>query len=72
MVVSTSLASRSFAEVIRRILDKDGVVDAFLPIALVGINWISIEAVMGFACVETYLGHAEAVGLTIDPFAEAA
>jgi hypothetical protein len=72
MAVTKSLASSSLAEVIDRILDKGVVVDAFVRIALVGIELISIEVRVVIASVETYLRYAEAVGLTTDPVASAA
>jgi hypothetical protein len=72
MAVNKSLASSSLAEVIDRILDKGVVVDAFVRIALVGIELISIEARVVIASVDTYLRYAEAVGLTTDPVAAAA
>ena len=72
MAVNKSLASRSLAEVVDRILDKGVVVDAFVRIALVGIELISIEIRVVIASVETYLRYAEAVGLTSDPIAAAA
>jgi hypothetical protein len=72
MEVNKSLASSSLAEVIDRILDKGNVVDAFVRIALVGIELISIELRVVIASVETYLRYAEAVGLTSDPIAAAA
>jgi hypothetical protein len=47
-------------------------VDAFVRIALVGIELISLEIRVVIASVETYLRYAEAVGLTSDPIAAAA
>jgi len=72
MAINKSLASSSLAEVIDRILDKGIVVDAFVRIALVGIELISVEARVVIASVETYLRYAEAVGLTTDPIAAVA
>jgi len=72
MTINKSLASSSLAEVIDRILDKGVVVDAFVRIALVGIELIAIEIRVVVASVETYLRYAEAVGLTTDPVAAAA
>jgi hypothetical protein len=71
MTINKSLASSSLAEVIDRILDKGLVVDAFIRIALVGIELIAIEVRVVIASVETYLRYAEAVGLTSDPSAAA-
>ena len=44
MTINKSLASsEAFAEVIDRILDKGVVVDAFIRVALVGIELIAVE-----------------------------
>jgi len=67
MTINKSLASSSLAEVIDRILDKGVVIDAFVRVALVGIELIAIEIRAVVASVETYLKYAEAVGLTTDP-----
>ncbi|MBB4200713.1 gas vesicle synthesis protein GvpA [Rhodoblastus sphagnicola] len=67
MAIEKSVASSSLAEVIDRILDKGVVIDAFVRIALVGIELISIEARIVIASVETWLKYAEAVGLTVEP-----
>jgi hypothetical protein len=72
MTINKSLASSSLAEVIDRILDKGVVIDAFVRIALVGIELIAIEVRAVIASVETYLRYAEAVGLTTDAVAAAA
>lgn len=66
MTINKSLASSSLAEVIDRILDKGIVVDAFIRVALVGIELIAVEIRVVIASVETYLKYAEAVGLTSD------
>ena len=44
--------------------DKGVVIDAWVRVSLVGIELLSIEARIVIASVETYLKHAEAVGLT--------
>ncbi|PPD15074.1 MAG: gas vesicle synthesis protein GvpA [Methylobacterium sp.] len=67
MAIEKSVASSSLAEVIDRILDKGVVVDAFVRVALVGIELLAIEARVVVASVETWLKYAEAVGLTVDP-----
>jgi hypothetical protein len=69
MTINKSLASSSLAEVIDRILDKGVVVDAYIRVALVGIELIAVEIRAVVASVETYLKYAEAVGLTTDPAA---
>ncbi|MBC7577743.1 gas vesicle structural protein GvpA [Tardiphaga sp.] len=67
MAIEKSIASSSLAEVIDRILDKGVVVDAFIRVALVGIELIAIEARVVIASVETWLKYAEAVGLVAQP-----
>jgi hypothetical protein len=62
--VQKSTDSSSLAEVVDRILDKGIVVDAFVKVALVGIELLSVEARVVIASVETYLKYAEAIGLT--------
>lgn len=72
MAIEKSMASSSLAEVVDRILDKGIVVDAFVRVALVGIELVAIEARAIVASVETYLKYAEAVGLTAEPVSAAA
>jgi gas vesicle structural protein len=67
MAIEKSVASSSLAEVIDRVLDKGVVIDAFVRVALVGIELIAIEARIVIASVETWLKYAEAVGLTAQP-----
>lgn len=69
MAIEKSIASSSIAEVIDRILDKGVVVDAFVRVALVGIELIAVEARVVIASVETWLKYAEAIGLTAQPAA---
>lgn len=69
MAIEKSIASSSIAEVIDRILDKGVVIDAFVRVALVGIELIAIEARVVIASVETWLKYAEAIGLTAQPSA---
>jgi hypothetical protein len=67
MAIEKSIASSSLAEVIDRILDKGVVVDAFIRVALVGIELIAIEARVVIASVEPWGKYAEAVGLVAQP-----
>jgi len=67
MAIEKSVASSSIAEVVDRILDKGVVVDAFVRVALVGIELIAVEARVVVASVETWLKYAEANGLTARP-----
>ncbi|MEO0761908.1 MAG: gas vesicle structural protein GvpA [Pseudomonadota bacterium] len=63
MAIEKSLASTSLAEVVDRILDKGIVIDAFVRVALVGIELLAIEVRAVVASVETWVKYAEAVGL---------
>ena len=69
MAIEKSIASSSIAEVVDRILDKGVVIDAFVRIALVGIELVAIEARIVIASVETWLKYADAIGLTAQPSA---
>jgi hypothetical protein len=69
MAIEKSIASSSIAEVVDRILDKGVVIDAFVRIALVGIELVAIEARVVIASVETWLKYADAIGLTAQPSA---
>lgn len=64
MAVEKAIGSTSLAEVIDRILDKGIVVDLWVRVSLVGIEFLTIEARLVVASVETYLKYAEAIGLT--------
>ena len=64
MAVEKAMASSSLVDVIDRILDKGIVVDAWVRVILVGIEFLAIEARVVVAGVDTWLKYAEAVGLT--------
>jgi len=49
------------ADVIETILDKGMVIDAYVPVSLVGIEVLTIDARVVIASVDTYLRFAEAV-----------
>jgi hypothetical protein len=51
-------------DVLDRVLDKGIVIDARLPISLVGIDPITAEARSVVASIDTYLKYAETVGIT--------
>ncbi len=65
--IRKSVDADSLAEVIDRILDKGIVIDAWVRVALVGIELLAIEARVVIASVDTWLKYAEAVGLLIRP-----
>lgn len=67
MAVRHSVQASSLAEVVDRILHKGIVIDAFVRVALVGIELLAVEARVVIASVETWLMYAEAVGLTVHP-----
>jgi hypothetical protein len=50
------------ADVVDIILDKGLVIDAYVRVALVGIELLTIDARIVIASVDTYLRFAEAVG----------
>ena len=64
MSVEKTIAGASLAEVLDRVLDKGLVIDAWVRVSLVGIEFLGIEARVVVASVETYLKYAEAIGLT--------
>ncbi|SFG88836.1 Gas vesicle protein [Desulfotomaculum arcticum] len=65
MAIQKSVSASSLAEVVDRILEKGIVIDAYVRVALVGIELLAVEARVVIASVETWLKYAEAVGLTV-------
>ena len=63
MAIKHDVATSSLAEVIDRILDQGLVIDAFVIVALVGIELVSIQLRVVVASVATFLKYAKAVGL---------
>jgi gas vesicle structural protein len=66
MTVATQSINRaprpsSLADVLEVVLDKGIVIDAYVRVALVGIELITIDARIVIASVDTYLRFAEAV-----------
>ncbi len=53
--------SSSLAEVLDRILDKGVVVDVWARVSIVGIEFLTIEARVVVASVDTYLHYAEEI-----------
>jgi len=51
-------------DVLDRVLDKGIVIDAWVRVALVGIELVTVEARIVVASIDTYLKYSEAVGLT--------
>ena len=63
MVVSER-RSASFIDVLDRVLDKGIVIDGWGRISLVGVDLITIDGFVVVASIETYLHHADALGLS--------
>jgi gas vesicle structural protein len=62
----------SLADVLEVVLDKGIVIDAYVRVALVGIELVTIDARIVIASVDTYLRFAEAVNrLDLQPAQEA-
>jgi gas vesicle structural protein len=73
-VASVNRAPRpsSLADVLDVVLDKGIVIDAYVRVALVGIELLTIDARIVIASVDTYLRFAEAVNrLDLQPAQEA-
>jgi hypothetical protein len=51
----------NLADVVDRILDKGIVIDAWVCVALVGIDILTVEARVVIASVDTFLKYAEAI-----------
>jgi gas vesicle structural protein len=73
MTVATQSINRaprpsSLADVLEVVLDKGIVIDAYVRVALVGIELLTIDARIVIASVDTYLRFAEAVNrLDMEP-----
>jgi gas vesicle structural protein len=52
----------SLVDVLDRVLDKGIVIDAWVRVALVGIDLVTIEARVVVASIDTYLRYAQAIG----------
>jgi hypothetical protein len=54
----------TFIDVLDRVLDKGIVIDAWGRVSLVGVDLVAFEAWVVVASIDTYLRHADALGLT--------
>ena len=54
----------SLLEVLDRILDKGIVLDAYVTVAIVGIEILAVRIRVVIASVDTYLKYASAMGIT--------
>lgn len=64
MAVERVSGGSSLIDVLDRVLDKGIVIDAWVRMSLVGIDLITVEERVVVASIDTYLKHADAVGLT--------
>ena len=51
----------TLVDILDRVLDKGIVIDAWIRISLVGIDFVTVEARVVVASIETYLHNAEMV-----------
>jgi gas vesicle structural protein len=65
MAVGVELASsRTRLDVLDRVLDKGIMIDAWMRVALAGLDIIEMEARVVVASLDTYLARADALALT--------
>lgn len=64
MPVERAAGGTSLIDVLDRVLDKGIVIDAWVRVALVGIDLITVEARVVVASIDTYIKYSEAVGLS--------
>jgi len=62
-VVVSERRSATFIDVLDRVLDKGIVIDGWGRVSLVGVDLITIDGFVVVASIETYLHHADALGL---------
>jgi len=62
MNVERTPGGYSLVDVLDRVLDKGIVIDAWVRVALVGIDLITIEARVVVSSIDTYLRYAQAIG----------
>ena len=55
----------SLLEVLDRVLDKGIVLDAYITVALVGIEILAVRVRVVLASVDTYLKYASAMGIAV-------
>jgi gas vesicle structural protein len=62
--MSRKLTEAGLTDVLDRVLDKGVVIDAYVRVALVGVELVSVDARVVVASIETYLRHAETLAYT--------
>ena len=63
MVVERTNAADNPVEVLDRVLDKGIVIDAWVRVALMGVDIITVEARVVVASIQTYLESSKALAL---------
>jgi len=63
MAIERAAARASLIDVLDRVLDKGIVIDAWVRVALVGIDLITIKARVVVASIETYLKYSDELAL---------
>jgi len=63
MVVERTNAADNPVEVLDRVLDKGIVIDAWIRVALMGVDLITVEARVVVASIQTYLESSKALAL---------
>ena len=63
MTVERAGTGGSIVEVLDHVLDKGIVIDAWVRVALIGIDLITVEARVVVASIQTYLESSEALAL---------
>jgi gas vesicle structural protein len=56
---------KSLIDVLDRVLDRGIVIDAWVRVSLVGIDFITLEARIVVASIETYLQYADALSASL-------
>jgi gas vesicle protein GvpA/GvpJ/GvpM family len=59
VLIDAASGGRNVVDVLDRVLDKGIVVNAWMRVALMGIDFVTIEARVVVASIETYLKHAD-------------
>ena len=59
MTIEKVAASSSEVDVLDRVLDKGIVIDAWLRVSLVGIDLLTVQALVTVASIETHLKYSD-------------
>ena len=67
MAVQREEGATSLIDVLDRVLDKGIVIDAYVRVAVAGIDLVTVHARVVVASIETYIKHADALFLSGGP-----